>query len=282
MIRRLIWCLPIVALAVAGLTGCGRADAPPPGESSAGRRPLVVAGTAMIECAVRELAGESVRVHRLAPPGQCPGHFDLKPADFRAIREADMLLRHDYQSHYDGKLRPTDGAGQIVELPTTGPQTLPQNYVRLCEDLAERLAEAYPSLAGRLQERLRQIRSGQEQLARDVEGMAAPLSGRPVIASSFQVAFCRWLGCRVVGEFDLADEMSIRQLAELVAAGRQEGAVAVVANLQRGDREGRPIADRLGVPLVLLSNFPLEPGSPGAHARMVRANVLSMLEACVE
>jgi len=279
--RRLCLALSVgLLLAVFGCDGEDPAstNAADPGVS----RPLIVVGTSMVQCAVRDLAGDAVRIHTLGPPGQCPGHFDLKPADFHAIAAADVLLRHDYQSQYDEKLGAIGGVPRIVELPTTGPQTMPGNYVKLCELVAERLAEVQPALAETVGSRLAEVSAAEGELAASVHGRAAALAGKPVIASSLQKEFCQWLGLRVVGEFDRADDMSLKQLAALVQAGRAHNVAAVVANLQRGEHEGRPIAERLGVPLVLLSNFPLHPEEPGGHALLVRRNVEKLLEVCVE
>lgn len=275
--------LYLTLLLVVALGACERAS-PEPVERTKNKpnAPLVVAGTSMIECAVRELMGDAVRVHRLAPPGQCPGHFDLKPADFEAIAAADVLLRHDYQSHYDGKLRTNGSVHRIVELPTTGPQTIPDHYVELCQALAQRLAEVYPTRAGSIRRRLARITEAERELASGMLRAAAPLKGTPVIASELQAAFCEWVGLRVVGRFDRKDEMSLKQLASLVETGRAERVVGVVGNLQRGEREGRVIATRLGAPLVLLSNFPLRPDHPAAHRALVRQNVKKLLEACGE
>ncbi len=271
-------CTGLLALLVA-VAGCGGEAVPHGEDGSAQGRPLIVAGTAMVECAVRDLAGEALRIHTLAPPGQCPGHFDLKPGDFRAIASSDMMLRHDYQAHFDERLRATGGVRRIVELPTTGPQTIPANYLKLTGAIAQHLKEAYPELGETIDARLEEIAAAQGEMESLARKDAAALEGRPVIASNLQAAFCTWLGMQVVGEFDMADEMSLKQLGDLVQAGRSQRAVAVVANLQRGDSEGRPIAERLGVPLVLLSNFPLEPDAPEAHARLLRHNLRQLIEA---
>jgi len=74
--------------------------------------------------------------------------------------------------------------------------------------------------------------------------------------------------------------MSLKDLERLVRAGREGGAVAIVTNLQRGEREGRPIAERLRVPLVVLSNFPLEPAEPDGYRQLVAGNVQKLLAGC--
>jgi zinc transport system substrate-binding protein len=234
----------------------------------------------MIECAVRAVAGDELLVHRLTPPGQCPGHFDLKPGDFEAIVQSEVLLRHDYQEYFDSKLQASAGRKRIVSLPTTGPQTIPPNYAQLCRDVASGLCEAFPELSPAIERNLATVEASLDSIASRTRREAAPLAGAVVIASGFQKDFCEWLGLRVVGDFDQAQEMSLKDLERLVRVGRDAHAVAVVGNLQRGDREGKPIAQRLDVPLVLLSNYPLRPEAADAYAQLINSNVQQLLEGC--
>mgnify|MGYP006279162901 CR=1 FL=1 len=276
-----VWTLILLAALVAGgsaLAVWQRTAANRDGDNP--RAHCVVAGTSMIASALNSLAGDRLEVHLLAPPGQCPGHFDLKPDDFRAIVRSEALFRHDFQDHIDAKLQNTGGARTIVELPTAGPQTIPDNYLKLCEDVAANLCKLYPGLRPQVQGNLLTLRQSLSALSDEMQRLAAPLSGQPVVASSFQKAFCAWLGMRTVGAFDRAEEMGLRDLQGLIRRGRDADAVAVVGNLQRGAKEGEPVARGLGVPLVLLSNFPLEPDRSDAYAHLLEGNVRRLLEAC--
>ena len=261
--------------------GCGREEPASEAEVGSGQEPPAVAvGTSMIECAVRSLSGGQVAVHRLGPPGQCPGHFDLTPGDFEAIVRSRLLLRHDYQGYLDEKLQGVARGRRIGVLVTAGAQTMPANYVDLCRQVADEMSSVFPALAPTVSAKLAEAELTADRIAADALRQAAPLASMPIVASNFQKEFCEWLGLRVVGEFDLADEMSLKDLERLVRAGREGGAVAVVANLQRGEREGRPIAERLGVPLVVLSNFPLEPAEPVGYRDLVAGNVQMLLAGC--
>jgi len=270
----------LVALGCAMGPSCKRAgEHEEPGAATSARRPHVVVGTSMIECAVRRLAGSLVEVHRLAPPGQCPGHFDMKPGDFEAIARSELLLRHDYQKHLDSKLQNAGGNRTVVSLTTSDPQTVPDNYLALCRQVKEALSTAFPALSPTLDANLRKVEAQVGVIGACARERAKPLGGRPVVASSFQKGFCEWLGLKVVAQFDLEQEMSPRDLESVVRAGEEGGATAVVCNLQRGEREGKPIAERLDVPLVVLSNFPLEPASEDAYAGLLAHNVDRLLEA---
>jgi len=270
-------CRVILVLAVLGCamaSSCKRArEREGQAASSGSPRPQVVVGTSMIESAVRRLAGDRLQVYRLAPPGQCPGHFDMKPGDFEAIIRSELLLRHDYQEHLDRKLQHAGGTRSIVSLPTGGPQTIPDNYLALCREVKEALDTAFPALSPTLEANLKALEAEVQAIRSRARERAKPLRGRAIVASSFQEEFRGWLGLKVVAQFDLEVEMSPRDLESAVRAGEEGRATAVVCNLQRGEREGKPLAERLGVPLVVLSNFPLEPASQDAYAGLVAHNV---------
>jgi len=268
-----------LALALSVTCGCRRGRHGGAGDASPESRPHVVVGTSMIESIVRGLAGDALEVHRLAPPGQCPGHFDMKPADLEAVARSRLLLRHDYQGHLDAKLREVCGGRQIVSLPTTGPQTIPRHYLALCRAVKDALVAAFPGLSQELDANFGRLQAKVAAAAQEAQRLAVPLRGRVVVVSSFQAEFCEWLGLKVAAQFDLEQEMSPRDLERAIGAGRRAGARAVVCNLQRGEREGKAIAQRLGVPVVVLSNYPLEPRSEDAYRRLLLGNVRRLLDA---
>ena len=73
-----------------------------PGSQAAGRkRPAVTATTTMIGSMLDLLSGGELEIRVLIPPGSCPGHFDLKPADAVHLSQADLVIRHDFQAYLD-------------------------------------------------------------------------------------------------------------------------------------------------------------------------------------
>jgi zinc transport system substrate-binding protein len=86
------------------------------------------------------------------------------------------------------------------------------------------------------------------------------LFGKPVIASSMQKEPLEWMGFRVVGEYGRPEAMSAREVVRLSKIGRDQHAIVVVDNLQSGPDAGKGIAEALGVPHVVLTNFPSEKG----------------------
>ena len=82
------------------------------------------------------------------------------------------------------------------------------------------------------------------------------------------VALGVWISFRVLDFPDLTADGSFplggATAATLISAGRKAGVSLVIDNLQSGGRGGAAIARELGVPVVVLTNFPTPDGYPAA------------------
>ena len=250
------WRAAVAAIAMTAALGaaCSRA----PSGAPAAQAPVVVVTTSLLECAVRDVGGEDFVVVRLAPPGACPGHFDVTPGQMERIAGAALFIRHDYQAHLDRRL--TDAgrsAKRCVAVESRGAQTIPENYVAVCRRVAEALSELAPHRAEAIRARLAAGIARIEPQADALRTEAArSLDGVRVVATRLQEEFCRWAGAEVVAVFDPGDQASLRGFEETVRAAEAGRPLLVVGNLQRGEREARSLAERLGVPAAILSNFP--------------------------
>ena len=61
-------------------------------------------------------------------------------------------------------------------------------------------------------------------------------------------------------------------MAALISAGKKSGVSLVIDNLQSGGKGGAAIARELGVPVVVLTNFPTPDGYPAA----LRQNAIAL------
>jgi zinc transport system substrate-binding protein len=84
--------------------------------------------------------------------------------------------------------------------------------------------------------------------------------GKAIVASSMQKEPIEWMGFRVVGEYGRPEAMSAREVVRLSKIGRDGHAILVADNLQSGPEAGKGIAEALGVPHVILTNFPSKRG----------------------
>ena len=240
----------------------------------------VAASNSLLECAARDLLGDDTPVLRLAEPGMCPGHFDVRPGQVAALRRCRVMLRMDFQQSLDAKLAAATRDGlRIAEVRIAGGLCEPDSYRAACAQTADALADAGLLDRAVAESRLRQIGTRLDDLSADSRRRVEPLAGTPVVASCHQEAFCRWLGLRVVATFRGAEVESTRRLDDAVRRARQAEATLVVANLPEGRRAADFLADALGGAVVVFGNFPALGRQHAGFDDLVRDNVTRLLEA---
>lgn len=271
----LLLCAAGAILAAAAVPGL--ADRRP---APADHRPVLVVSTSMLESLLRDAGGERFEILTLMPPTACPGHFDLKPSDRMTIRRADLILFHPFQRDLEKALRPHVGQnGKWLLVEEKAPLSIPGAYRETGRRLVAELLARYPaegphlktSWAGSEREILRLERHYRKAFS--ANGKSLP----PVLAAHRQKAFVASWGFPVAGVFDTPEGQSLREFGDLVRRAREARVAAVVGNLQNGDRQARALAEKLGVPLVMLNNFPgAEPGT-FPYAALLKANCERLL-----
>lgn len=232
----------------------------------------LVVTTSMLDAAVREVlpADAGIELVLLAPPGACPGHFDLSPRAVPALRRAQVLVRHGFQSGLDERLAGLGLEGlRVVEVASEGSLLEPAVYLRVVDEVAEVVGEVLP---GRRDEIARARTTAALRIAaleEEVRESAAAWRGRPVIAGAQQRAFCDWLGLEVAGVLERPEDLTPRDLARLLELSPE----AVVGNLQSDGEAAKSLAGRLGVPAAVLSNFPGAEGYGSGYDELLRANL---------
>lgn len=261
--------IPLIAVVVA-VAGCK--EALPPAD--------VAVTNSMFECAVVDVAGEGVAIMRLAEPGMCPGHFDMRPSQIESLRGCRVLLRLDFQQSLDRKLAGVSGEGlQIAEIKVPGGLCEPDSYLAVTREIADAMVAA--ELLGRTaaDNRLAAIEKRMDALKHRCQQRAQPIRGATVLASVHQKAFCEWLGLNVVATFSAADTAGVGQLDHAVRAAEAANVLAIIANQPEGRRTADALADRLGVPVVMFGNFPAMTDQQSTFDELVEANVEALMKA---
>ncbi len=219
--------------------------------------PVVAVTTSYLECAVRDLLGDSIPVFRLAEPGMCPGHFDIRPSHVRQLRQCRLLLRFGFQDSMESQLV---GAGDLAVSPINpgGGMCVVDSYRQSCQQVAAALVGRGLLAQDAAERRLTEIDARLDDLASESRARIrqAGLSGRPVVASGHQAAFCRWLGLEVVAALGGSDSASVKQVDRAVAAGRAAGCGIIIANRPEGTQLAELVAGALDARLVVFDNFP--------------------------
>lgn len=251
-------------------------------DAPTGGRVRVAVTNSWLESCVRDVLGraEFVETVRLAPPGSCPGHFDMKPGDLARVEGSVALLRFDFQAPIEEHFaRRGAGGPRVIVVPAPKGLCVPENYLAACETVAEELRAVVPETGADSWDRtMTELRQRMDRLSRatrgEVENMG--LSGAPVIASAHQAVFCTWLGLNVIATFSAADTASPAPLEALVAKGRKAGVRYVIGNLQEGAQAGEALAHHLGAKLAVFSNFPPMTRDKQFFEQLVQDNLFAL------
>jgi zinc transport system substrate-binding protein len=230
----------------------------------------VAATTTHIKTVVKAVGGDLVDCAVLVAGGMCPGHFDISPRHVQMLETADFLLMHGWET-WAGDLVAAAGNSDLthIRLATAGNAMVPPVHLALIEEITNILCAADSSNCGHYIARAAVYRREIEDSLTFLRQRAAAVRNVPLVCSGHQKPLLSWLGCRVAATYGRPEEMTPAELAHVETAARNAGAVLVVDNMQSGPDAGKALAADLGVPHVVISNFPLD----GSYIRTLAANV---------
>ncbi len=221
------------------------------------------------------LPPDSYSVEAILPPGQCPGHYDVKLSDIEKMKRAGLIVSFRGMSFMSKA--GVDNGGQFFVDNEGRNWMAPDSYLYglalLADELSKRFPEDKGKIVSRKKDAIREVRADANLLIQRIK--EAGIFGKPVIASSMQKEPLEWMGFRVVGEYGRPEAMSTREVVRLLRIGKELNIIAVVDNLQSGPDAGKGIAETLGVPHVVLTNFPSEKG----YIATLKDNVNTVLAA---
>jgi zinc transport system substrate-binding protein len=265
--------LVIMAIAFLGVSSV-YSNASREGQAKIVRR-IVTSDTILSGMITSFLPQDGYSVEAILPPGQCPGHYDVKLSDIEKMKKADLNVSFRGMSFLN-KASPGGGAQLLVDAGGRN-WMAPDSYIYGLGFLADELSKHFPEdrdeIMRRKEEMIRKVKTGANSLIEKIKRMG--LFGKPIIVSSMQKEVLEWMGFRVVGEYGRPEAMSAKEVVRLSKIGRDQHAILVVDNLQSGPDAGKGIAETLGVPHVVLTNFPSEKG----YLTTLRENVDAVVAA---
>ena len=223
-------------------------------------RSIVTSDTILSGMIASLLPSSRYNVKSILPPGQCPGHYDIKLSDIEKAKKADLTVSFRGMPFMD-KAGSDAGAQIFVDAGGRNWMT-PVSYIYGLSLLADELCKRFPEdtdvIMSRKNGAISDVKAGANLLVEKIK--RAGISGCPIITSSMQKEPLTWMGFRVVGEYGRPEAMSARELVRLTKIGKDQNIIMVADNLQSGPDTGKGIAETLGVPHVVLTNFPSEKG----------------------
>lgn len=274
-----VLCLWVCVSAVGIVMGCdrGASHGKTSGTSTAAR---VATSNSYFEAAVRDILGDDEPVLRLAEPGMCPGHFDIRPSQVNELRRCRLLFRFDFQKSLDAKLGPlADDGLDIHAIRTPGGLGVPASYIEAVRQMAEALVEAQLIAPEVAEERFRlaeqRVTSKGDWCRAQVR--SAGWYGRPVLSSAHQEDFCAWLGLEVAATFSGADAATVGEIERAIRAGEVAAVNAVIVNRPEGRRLADALGERLNARVVVFDNFPVMQGDEPPFDGLLTTNVKALL-----
>ncbi|MCX5813720.1 MAG: zinc ABC transporter substrate-binding protein [Proteobacteria bacterium] len=223
-------------------------------------RSIVTSDTILSGMIASLLPRDCYSVEAILPPGQCPGHYDVKLTDIEKIKKAALNVSFRGMLFMDKA--GVNGGAQLPVDAGSHNWMAPDSYIYglglLADGLSKRFPEDKAEIMRRKEQTIREVREEANSLLQRVR--QAGIFGKPIIASSMQKEPLEWMGFRIVGEYGRPEAMSTREFVRLSKIGKDQHAIIVVDNLQSGPDVGKGIAEILGLPHVVLTNFPSEKG----------------------
>jgi zinc transport system substrate-binding protein len=240
----------------------------------------IVASTTDISSVVEAVAPDDAKMVNIVPGGVCPGHFDLSPVEANLIFLSDLIIYHGYESWFK-KIEELDLDIDIVDLKTDGSWMIPDVYLKGALEISNVLKEKYSSDSIRIDEinkKYKKLKTSIDSLIPIVSEKKKFIKGLKVICNEHQKDLLEFLGAEVISVFSPGDDISLKEISEVVKAGREENVQLVVDNLQSGQKVGRTIADEMKSKYIIFSNFP----DGGGYKATLLSNINLLMEILID
>jgi zinc transport system substrate-binding protein len=239
------------------------------------RKSIVTSDTILSGMSEALLPPEQFEATAILPPGQCPGHYDIKLSDIAKVKRANLVLSFIGMPFMQ---RAEIDAGRQLSIDTKGHNWMaPDSYITGLNLLAARLSDLFPEykrqIVARRDRAILEVAEKHKSLSEKIQRTG--VARKPVIASAMLKEPLEWMGFQIVGEYGRPESISAKEIADLIRVGREKEIVMIVDNLQSGPEAGKGVAEALGTPHVILSNFPSEKG----YAATLADNVNAVLKA---
>ena len=270
------WIL-FVFLAAYGFLGAGCEN-----KSGGEKHAEIAVSNSYLGCVVSDLCGDDTEILCLAPPGMCPGHFDISPSQVKQLCDCRLLLLFDFQKQILNTLSRVKERGlKTATVGEPGGLCVPDIYLAICREVSGVLSAEYLERKVHFQQRLQVIETELKHLQQELfeKMQRAGVPSAKAVASDHQADFTNWLGLETIATFIGSDIETVAGIDQCIKKAEGQDVRFVVANKQEGTALAEALAERLGARSVVFSNFPeLRRGANGFN-RLLQANVDALIQA---
>ena len=241
----------------------------------------IVATTSMIGCITKAIGEEQVEVVTIVPSGMCPGHFDICPKDAKLLEEAQVVLEHGFEGELflDNMLRSNRNRDlQRLALKGEGNLMVPEIHLQAVDEIAQFLSNIEPEHNDAFALQAEMYKKRVTDYSRKIERKFKELNvdSIKVVCAKMQAEFVKWLGFNIISTYGRQEDLSPKELLEIVRAAKREGVRIAIDNLQSGSNVGKQIVEDIRGRQVVLTNFPLG----DSYLASLKENVDKVIRAC--
>ena len=235
-----------------------------------------------LQCAAKDVCGDDSDIFCLAPPGMCPGHFDISPVQVNMLSQCKILLLFDFQGKVESSLAGLKNKGLKTFLIKSEPgMCIPQVYLNACTEICNVLSEQFPGKKPVFEQRINLISERMKNLSVGLRKKIeeSELASVKVVASGHQAEFADWLGLDTIAKFSGSDLETASNINDCLNRAKKYDVKFIVANKQEGTYLADSLADRLNVKTVVFSNFPESSKSMTGFDELLNQNVNEIIKA---
>ncbi len=303
--HRILVAIPLLVMGAAGLVSSACS-----GEAEGGGRIEVLTTIAPVAALVRAVAGDMAVVRVLVEPGVDPHDFELSPRDYRALDDADIVVRiglgiDRFADGAEGKrmltlsdglpLREFGGEGEEAHSGDDGhdhedggfdPHVWhdPENDKVMADAIAARLADVDPADAATYQANAEAFKKRLDEADTAIRALIAeiPEENRKIVSNHDSIGyFLDRYGLEFVGavipSLTTSAEPSAGQIADLIDTIEREGVKAIFAESSVDPKVARQVADDTGVAIVD-DLYGDSLGAPGSGADTIEGMLVANAE----
>ena len=232
----------------------------------------VLASTSDIEYVLSYLGDGIFEVREIVPGGMCPGHFDLSPRDAYLLTDGDILISHGWEGWLK-KVEKLESHPEIYRVKTKGNWMVPSVMKVACDELyillRQRISDSVK--VKKLEQNRNSLIELIDSLDMEIKHLSSSLKGIRVVCNEFVMDQLEYLGMDVVKTFPSGSDVTPENIKEVL---KTRDVKIIVENLQSVGKTGEVISREMQIPLVVISNFPLNRDYQGTMI----GNVKKLLE----
>jgi len=220
---------------------------------------IVITTTSKISSVIEEIVEERIKVITLIPPGECPGHFDIKVNDILTLEKNPYLFAHGYEN-YLKKIKRTvkNPELKVFILKEEKNWQIPPVHLEVLKKVLKIVSVLFPDDKDYFYKnfliRKKEIITFENELKEKIKKNG--FFGKKIICQKYLEDLLKYLGFEVVDTYGRKEDLNPQKIISLIESGKKEKVEIVIDNLQAGSDTGKVISDELKIPHIVFSNFP--------------------------